>query len=91
LFRELDPGVFGVTVCKMKNDLEQEAIQKALDLLAEHFEVAQIFVQVHRGGDDTDGFEVGFGNFFARQMQIHRWHMEQIYGKKEAEAEEDDE
>lgn len=72
------------------NDLEQEAIQKALDTLAEHFDVAQIFVQVHRGQDDTDGFEAGFGNFFARQMQIHRWHMEQVYGRSEATTEEDE-
>ena len=72
------------------NDLEQEAIQKALDTLAEHFDVAQIFVQVHRGQDDTDGFEAGFGNFFARQMQIHRWHMEQVYGRSEAAAEDED-
>jgi hypothetical protein len=35
---------------------------------------------VHRGEDETHGFEGGFGNFFARQMQIHRWHAEQVCG-----------
>lgn len=74
----------------MTNDLEKEAIAKALNTLAEHFEVCQLFVQVHRGEDQTDGFEAGFGNFFARQMQIHRWHMDQIYGRSEAAAEEDE-
>lgn len=73
------------------NDLEREAIQKALDTLAEHFDVAQIFVQIHRGEDNTDGFEVGFGNFFARQMQIHRWDLEHVCGHSETVSEDDDE
>lgn len=75
----------------MSDDLEKQALEKAINTLAEHFEVAQIFVQVHRGDDNTEGFEAGFGNFFARQMQIHRWHMEQVCGHTEAETEEDDE
>lgn len=64
----------------LQNDLERDAIRRALDILAEHFDVAQLFVQVHRGEDETHGFEGGFGNFFARQMQIHRWHAEQVCG-----------
>lgn len=74
------------------SEIEKQAIQKALDTLAEHFDVAQIFVQAHRGEDNTDGYEVGFGNFFARQMQIYRWHEEQMCGGRvEAGEEEDDE
>lgn len=75
----------------MNNDLEREALQKALDILAEHFEVAQIFVQVHRGEDDTEGFEGGFGNYFARQMQIHRWYHDQVVGCGHLDPEDDDE
>lgn len=75
----------------LQNDLEREALQRALNLLAEHFDVAQIFVQIHRGGDETHGFEGGFGNFFARQMQIDRWHQQEIEGVQfEQSAEEDD-
>lgn len=75
------------------SDLEREAVERALNTLAEHFEVAQIFVQVHRGEDQTDGYEAGFGNFFARQMQIHRWYGEQVVdaGQVEMEPEDDDE
>jgi hypothetical protein len=80
----------------LPSELEQKAIiQKALDILAEHFEVAQVFVQVHRGDDDTVGFEAGFGNFFARQMQISRWCEEEVYGHQShshsSQEEEDDE
>jgi hypothetical protein len=57
----------------MTDSEAQAIIQRALDLLSEHFEVCQLFVQVHRGGDDTQGWESGFGNMFARQLHVHRW------------------
>jgi hypothetical protein len=74
----------------LQTDLEREALQRALNLLAEHFDVAQIFVQVHRDGDETHGFEGGFGNYFARQMQIHRWHQEEVDGVHFRQSSEDD-
>lgn len=69
---------------------QREIVQKALDLLSEHFDVAHVFVQVHRGDDETIGFEGGFGNFFARQMQISNWADDEIYSRNRSSAVDDD-
>lgn len=50
-------------------------VQKALDLLGEHFDTVQIFCTRHEGGecDGTVAINKGVGNWFARRGQVREW------------------
>jgi hypothetical protein len=74
----------------MTDEQREAIIQRALDLLAEHFEVCQLFVQVHHGGDHTQGWEAGFGNMFARELHVHRW-SEEVYHEPATESDDEEE
>jgi len=50
----------------------EEAIQKAMMLLREHFENVQIFTS-HMDGNSTYSRSEGFGNKFARLAQVELW------------------
>lgn len=52
----------------------QEALQKAVDILAEHVDTVQVFVTLHNNEHNyTDAWDHGVGNVLARTMQVQRW------------------
>lgn len=52
----------------------EDTISKALADLGEHFEVVQLFVQVHDSETDrTETWSVGRGNHLARIQQVSSW------------------
>lgn len=56
------------------NEESQKMVKEAVGKLLEHFDSVQIFVTHHNGdSDQTEAFESGGGNFFARMGQIHEW------------------
>lgn len=54
---------------------DMERIQKALDILSEHFDSVQIFASRHEPAteDGTIAATRGFGNWYARYGQIAQW------------------
>jgi hypothetical protein len=50
----------------------EEIIGRALAVLAEHFDVVQIFAQIDNS-ERTETFNGGLGNMLARQKQIESW------------------
>ena len=52
----------------------EERIAEAVRTLAEHFDVVQIFAQVHNDERDfTDAFVDGRGNTLARRAHVESW------------------
>ena len=52
----------------------EERLTEAVKALAEHFDVVQVFVQIHRDEvDATDAMTDGRGNTLARKQQIQSW------------------
>jgi hypothetical protein len=51
----------------------QAIIQRAKDILSEYFECGEILVQAQNelDNDNTDRYEAGWGNRFARDRHIH--------------------
>ena len=57
-----------------QNKLDMAVLQKAMDMLSEHFCTVQIFCTRHDGADDcTSSFRKGCGNWFARYGQIREF------------------
>lgn len=58
----------------------QAIIQRAKDILSEHFECGEILVQAQNetDNDNTDRYESGWGNRFARDMHIHLINKERV-------------
>lgn len=52
----------------------EERITQAVRTLAEHFDVVQVFVQLHDSERDfTDAWVDGRGNTLARKSQVEDW------------------
>ena len=52
----------------------EERLQEAVRTLAEHFDVVQIFVQLHDSERDfTDAWVDGRGNTLARRAHVEAW------------------
>ena len=52
----------------------EEALQRAVDILAEHVDTVQLFVTLHNSeGNYTDAWDHGVGNVLARTLQVQRW------------------
>lgn len=49
-----------------------ELLERAVRSLAEHFDTVQIFVTAQQG-TETNGFNKGAGNWYARVGQINSW------------------
>jgi hypothetical protein len=58
----------------------QVIIQRAKDILSEHFECGEILVQAQdeNDSDNTNRYESGWGNRFARDMHIHLMNKERV-------------
>ena len=58
----------------------QIIIQRAKDLLSEYFECGEILVQAQDelDSDNTNRYETGWGNRFARDMHINLMHRERV-------------
>ena len=58
----------------------QIIIQRAKDILSEHFECGEILVQAQdeNDSDNTNRYESGWGNRFARDMHINLMHKERV-------------
>jgi hypothetical protein len=58
----------------------QVIIQRAKDILSEHFECGEILVQAQDeiDSDNTNRYESGWGNRFARDMHIHLMNKERV-------------
>lgn len=59
-----------------RSETDLEAVNKALAILGEHFDTAQIFVTRHDSGVGSDGtrnIAMGTGNWFARFGQTAEW------------------
>jgi hypothetical protein len=58
----------------------QAIIQRAKDILSEYFECGEILVQAQNelDNDNTDRYEAGWGNRFARDRHIHLMHQERV-------------
>lgn len=75
---------------KSEFDNNMERLSKLCDeaatRLREHCDSVQIFVTYHgEDGQSTGSYEVGRGNFFARQGQIQEWlEIQQQYQRNEA-------
>jgi len=56
-----------------------EHLDRAIEMLGEHFDSVQIFATRHESGEQggTLKFSRGCGNFFARYGQIHEWIIKQ--------------
>ena len=66
----------------------EERIAEAVRALAEHFDVVQIFAQIHNDERDfTDAFVDGRGNTLARKAHIEKW---LTTGSFEYQSDEDD-
>lgn len=56
------------------SESDREIADRAQESLLEHFDSVQIFVTRHNGGGDTtQSYETGGGNFYARLGQVHEW------------------
>jgi len=56
-----------------KDQLHNLVQQKAVEL-SEHFDSVQVFVTLHRGGEEvTLALDAGKGNFYARLGQVNEW------------------
>lgn len=52
----------------------EDVLAKAISDLGEHFEVVQLFVQIHDSETDrTETWSVGRGNHLARIQQVSTW------------------
>jgi hypothetical protein len=52
----------------------EDILAQALADLGEHFEVLQIFAQVHDSeADSTETWSLGSGNHLARIQQVEQW------------------
>jgi hypothetical protein len=52
----------------------EDVLARALADLGEHFEVLQIFAQVHDSEtDQTETWSLGSGNHLARIQQVEQW------------------
>ena len=74
----------------------QAIIQRAKDILSEHFECGEIRAQAQdeNDSDNTNRYESGWGNRFARDMHIHLINKERVLEhswSEECGDEEDDE
>jgi hypothetical protein len=74
----------------------QKAMQKAIDILAEHVDTVQLFVTLHNNeGNYTDAWDDGIGNVLARTMQVQKWldgeMVEDDYCEEDDEDEDDEE
>lgn len=74
----------------------QVIIQRAKDILSEHFECGEILVQAQDeiDSDNTNRYEAGWGNRFARDMHINLLHRERVLEhswSQECDDEDDDE
>jgi hypothetical protein len=49
-----------------------EMVEKALDILSEHFDCVSIFASRHEA-DGTEHLSAGRGNFYGRLGQIKEW------------------
>ena len=59
-------------------EADGQVLQKAVDMLSEHFDNVQIFVSRQEDGtrNRSTSFSVrGIGNYFARYGQVKRWLM----------------
>jgi hypothetical protein len=63
----------------MKDDEKIAIIQRAKDLLCEHFEVGEILLQDHNPDtDETERWEGGWGNRLARDRHISLMYQERV-------------
>lgn len=73
----------------------QSVIQHAKDILSEYFECGEILVQAQNefDKDNTDRYETGWGNRFARDRHIHLMHQERVleHSWEDTDDEDDDE
>lgn len=58
----------------------QEVIDRAKDILSEHFDVGIIMVQSHHTGDETIRWEEPWGNALARDRHLELYHDERMQG-----------
>lgn len=72
------------------NDCGDVAIDKALSILAEHYQNIVIFVNYVDDNGDTFRNERTAGNFFANRYHIENWLDNEPSGFEEWEEEEDD-
>lgn len=57
---------------------DEQYLDKALDVLREHFDTVQIFATRHEASQNgTLHFDCGFGNYYARIGQLDIWLREQ--------------
>ena len=57
---------------------DEQFLDKALDVLREHFDTVQIFATRHEASQNgTLHFDCGFGNYYARIGQLDIWLREQ--------------
>ena len=58
----------------------QAIIQRAKDILCEHFDCGEILVQAQNetDNDNTDRYESGWGNRFARDRHIHLMYQDRV-------------
>ena len=56
---------------------DSEILARAMDLLGEHYDVVQIFVQAEEDAR-TSAFNIGKGNLLARQKQVENWLDDQL-------------
>ena len=54
-------------------DGDHSIVDKAIDLLGEHFDTVQIFCTRHEGGEGTVSMNKGIGNWFARRGHVQEW------------------
>lgn len=54
------------------NEASAQAIDKALELMREHFDAVQILATFQENGSTDTGY-VGFGNWYARQGMAHEF------------------
>lgn len=54
------------------SECRREAMEKAVELLTEHFDCVQLFASVYEDGA-TYQTVAGSGNMFARVCQVERW------------------
>lgn len=60
---------------KDQEDADMAEVDKALNVLGEHFDSVQILCTRYKGGDDggTVNISRGTGNWFARYGQMKEW------------------
>lgn len=69
-----------------ESDFLEEKIKDAISTLAEHFDTVQIFCSLTEADTkNTNSFQAGTGNWFARKGQIQEW-VDYQRGRIEAKA-----